>query len=159
MYHNIMLAVDGSASSKRAIEEAVRLATFAHAKVHAVYVVDKSALFNYGGYYDPQALLDALRGDGRSALGQVHAALAAAGVQGDEEIVETDNLSDDVATCLQRHAQRLGADLVVMGTHGRRGVPRLVLGSVSERFLRFSTCPVMLVRAEAEAEAEAERPA
>ena len=152
MYRNIMLAVDGSASSKRAIEEALRIAALAHAKIHAVYVVDKSALFNYGGYYDPQALLDALRGDGRSALGQVHAALVAGGVQGEEEMVETESMADDVATCLQRHAEHIGADLVVMGTHGRRGVPRLVLGSVSERFLRFSTCPVMLVRAEPEAE-------
>jgi len=152
MYRNIMLAVDGSASSKRAIEEALRIAALAHATVHAVYVVDKSALFNYGGYYDPQALLDALRGDGRSALGQVRSALVAGGVQGDEEIVETESMADDVATCLQRHAEKIGADLVVMGTHGRRGVPRLVLGSVSERFLRFSTCPVMLVRGEAGSE-------
>lgn len=150
MYRTVMLAVDGSSSSKRATEEAVRIASLAHAKIHAVYVVDKSALFNYGGYYDPQALLDALRSDGRAALGQVREALGAAGIQGEEEVIETESMADDVATCLQRHAERIGADLVVMGTHGRRGVPRLVLGSVSERFLRFSTCPVMLVRAEHE---------
>ncbi len=153
MYRNIMLAVDGSASSKRAIEEAVRIASLAHAAIHAVYVVDKSALFNYGGYYDPQALLEALRSDGKAALGQVREALGAAGVTGDEEIVETDSMADDVATCLQRYAQGHAIDLVVMGTHGRRGVPRLVLGSVSERFLRFSTCPVMLVRGGPESEA------
>jgi nucleotide-binding universal stress UspA family protein len=150
VYRNIMLAVDGSASSKRAIEEAVRIASLAHAAVHAVYVVDKSALFNYGGYYDPQALLDALRSDGRSALGEAREALGAAGIAYKEDMIETESMADDVATCLQRHAQHIGADLVVMGTHGRRGVPRLVLGSVSERFLRFSTCPVMLARAERE---------
>lgn len=150
MYRNIMLAVDGSASSKRAIEEATHIASLAHATVHAVYVVDKSALFNYGGYYDPQALLEALRNDGRAALGQAREALGAAGIACKEETIETESMADDVATCLQRHAERIGADLVVMGTHGRRGVPRLVLGSVSERFLRFSTCPVMLTRAERE---------
>ncbi|HEX7683023.1 MAG TPA: universal stress protein [Trinickia sp.] len=153
MYRNIMLAVDGSTSSKRAIEEAVRIASLAHAKIHAVYVVDKSALFNYGGYYDPQALLEALRRDGQAALGQVREALGAAGVTGDEKIVETESMADDVATCLQRYADGHAIDLVVMGTHGRRGVPRLVLGSVSERFLRFSTCPVMLVRGGQEPEA------
>lgn len=146
MYRNILLAVDGSSSSKRAIEEAVSIASLAHATVHAVYVVDKSALFNYGGYYDPQALLDALRGDGRAALAQVHEALGGAGVTGDEELIETESMADDVATCLQRYVDAHAIDLVVMGTHGRRGMPRLVLGSVSERFLRFSTCPVMLVR-------------
>ncbi len=150
MYRNIMLAVDGSSSSERAIEEAVRMASLAHATVHAVYVVDKSALFNYGGYYDPQALLEALRNDGRSALDQAREALHAAGVPVEEKTIETESMADDVATCLQRYAERIGADLVVMGTHGRRGVPRLVLGSVSERFLRFSTCPVMLTRAESE---------
>lgn len=150
MYRNIMLAVDGSSSSKRAIEEAVRIASLARASVHAVYVVDKSALFNYGGYYDPQALLEALRSDGRDSLGQVQAALGAAGVAGEEEMIETESMADDVAACLQRYAERRGVDLVVMGTHGRRGVPRLVLGSVSERFLRFSTCPVMLVRGDQE---------
>lgn len=150
MYRNIMLAVDGSASSKRAIEEAVRIASLAQAIVHAVYVVDKSALFNYGGYYDPQALVDAMRGDARAALGQAHEALGAAGISCQEDTLETESMADDVATCLQRHAEHIGADLVVMGTHGRRGVPRLVLGSVSERFLRFSTCPVMLARAERE---------
>ena len=150
MYRNIMLAVDGSSSSKRAIEEAVRIAALAHATVHAVYIVDKSALFNYGGYYDPQALLEALRNDGRAALSQAREALGAAGIACKEDMIETESMADDVATCLQRHAERIGADLAVMGTHGRRGVPRLVLGSVSERFLRFSTCPVMLVRAERE---------
>lgn len=148
MYTNIMLAVDNSASSRRATEEAVRMASLAKATVHAVYVVDKSALFNYGGYYDPEALLDAMRSEGKQALDGAHRALSAGAVRSEEEIVETENLADHVENALQRYALRCGADLVVMGTHGRRGVQRLVLGSVAERFLRFSTCPVMLVRGE-----------
>lgn len=148
MYTNIMLAVDNSASSRRATEEAVRMASLAKATVHAVYVVDKSALFNYGGYYDPEALLDAMRSEGKQALDEAHRALSVGAVRSEEEIVETENLADHVENALQRYALRCGADLVVMGTHGRRGVQRLVLGSVAERFLRFSTCPVMLVRGE-----------
>lgn len=148
MYRDIVLAVDNSPSSRRAIQEAVRMAAAAKAMVHAVYVVDKSALFNYGGYYDPRELLDALRADGKDALEQARQALAAAGVRSEEELIETENLADHVENALQRHAERCRADLVVMGTHGRRGVQRLVLGSVAERFLRFSTCPVMLVRAQ-----------
>lgn len=148
MYRDIVLAVDNSPSSRRAIQEAVRMAAVAKAMVHAVYVVDKSALFNYGGYYDPLELLDALRAEGKDALEQARQALAAAGVRSEEELIETENLADHVENALQRYAERCGADLVVMGTHGRRGVQRLVLGSVAERFLRFSTCPVMLVRAQ-----------
>jgi nucleotide-binding universal stress UspA family protein len=48
--------------------------------------------------------------------------------------------------------QRRGADLVVMGTHGRRGLQRMVIGSVAERFVRYATCPVLLVRDAAHAE-------
>ena len=62
------------------------------------------------------------------------------------EMAETDNISEDVADCLLRCAQRNGADLVVMGTHGRRGMSRITMGSVAEHFLRFSCCPVLLVR-------------
>lgn len=148
MYKNIMLAVDNSASSRRATEEAVRMAALAEAMVHAVYVVDKSALFNYGGYYDPEALLEAMRSDGKKALERAHETLAAGDTRSEEEIIETESLADHVENALQRYALRCGANLVVMGTHGRRGVQRLVLGSVAERFLRFSSCPVMLVRAQ-----------
>ena len=154
MYRNILLAVDNSACSRRAAEEAARMAALMSAKVHVVYVVDMSALFNYGGYYDPQALTDALRAEGREALAHANQAMRAAGVDDRQEIIETENISDHVETALQRYVVRCGADLAVMGTHGRRGVRRLVLGSVAERFLRFSTCPVMLVRAEEEEEAE-----
>lgn len=148
MYRNIMLAVDDSPSSRKATQEAVRMAALAKATIHAVYVVDKSALFNYGGYYDPNALVEALRSEGKAALSQVHDACVAAGVRCEQEIVETEGIADHIENALQRYVERCNADLAVMGTHGRRGVQRLVLGSVAERFLRFSTCPVMLVRGE-----------
>ncbi|CAM2195113.1 universal stress protein [Paraburkholderia sp. A1RI_3L] len=148
MYQKILVAVDGSESSKRALNEAVRMASLGKGSVHCVYVVDKSALFTYAGYYDPVALLDAFRRDGTEALEAAGKAVAAAGLAGDTELVETESAGDDVAACLQRCAQRYGAELVVMGTHGRRGVRRVVLGSVAERFLRFSTCPVLLVRSD-----------
>ena len=150
MYSTIMLAVDNSASARRATQEAARIAALAKAKVRVVYVVDQSALFNYGGYYDPQALMDALRAEGQAALTHAHETLLAAGVDDEQESIETEGVSDRIETALQRYAERCGADLVVMGTHGRRGVQRLVLGSVAERFLRFSTCPVLLVRGQEE---------
>jgi nucleotide-binding universal stress UspA family protein len=56
--------------------------------------------------------------------------------------------ADDIKSCLQRCVRRQGGDLVVMGTQGRHGVGRPVLGSVAEQFLRMSTCPVMLIRSE-----------
>jgi nucleotide-binding universal stress UspA family protein len=67
-------------------------------------------------------------------------------VAGDTEILETQGIAEDIASCIARCVDRHGVDLVVMGTHGRRGMRRMVLGSVAERFVRHSPCPVLLVR-------------
>ncbi|MBP0593429.1 universal stress protein [Paraburkholderia sp. LEh10] len=146
MYKQILIALDGSKTSERVLNEAVAMARLTGGKIHAVYVVDKTPLFSYAGYYDPIALVDALRKDGRTTLERAEAACRQAGVACDAEMVETERLNEDVATTLQHYAERLGADLVILGTHGRRGVRRIVLGSVAERFVRFAQCPVLLVR-------------
>ncbi|OUL95646.1 universal stress protein [Paraburkholderia hospita] len=146
MYKKILVAMDGSETSTRALSEAVKMAELTKGTVHAVYVVDKTPLFNYAGYYDPVALVDALRKDGRTVLDNAHAACSKAGVACETELIETERMTEDVAQTLERCAERTGAELSVMGTHGRRGVRRVVLGSVAERFVRFSQCPVLLVR-------------
>ncbi|MEX3916302.1 universal stress protein [Paraburkholderia sp. BR10872] len=142
----ILLAVDGSDCARRATREAVALAALAHARVHAVYVVHKWGLAPYAGYYDPEALGKVLHEDGRLALDEVRRAMTAGQVPCSVEICETSGKSDSIAQCLERCAKMQEADLVAMGTHGRRGVSRAVLGSVAEEFLRISTCPVLLVR-------------
>ncbi|MEM5344956.1 universal stress protein [Paraburkholderia azotifigens] len=146
MYKKILVAVDGSHTSKQAVQEALKMASVTSGTVHAVFVVDTSPLFSYAGYFDPVALTDALRNDGRIALEDAQAACKPSGVACATELIETGQLNDDVAHALQRCAERIGAELVVLGTHGRRGVKRLVLGSVAERFVRMSRCPVLLVR-------------
>jgi nucleotide-binding universal stress UspA family protein len=146
MYEKILVAVDGSEPSKQALNEAIRVASLSHGKVHAVYVVDQAALFPYAGYYDPVAMIDAFRHDGRAALEDASSRLAAAGVSGETELAETESAGEDIAHCLHKCAQRIGAHLAIMGTHGRRGVRRAILGSVAERFVRLSGCPVLLVR-------------
>ncbi|CAN7710710.1 universal stress protein [Paraburkholderia hospita] len=157
MYKRIMVALDGSKSSARVLEEAVKMASLTRGTVHAVYVVDKTPLFSYGGYYDPIALVDALRKDGHEALKNAEAACKEAGVACEAELIETERLSEDVAETLRRYAGRTETELAVLGTHGRRGVRRVVLGSVAERFVRFADCPVLLVRgAESEHEAGTE---
>jgi nucleotide-binding universal stress UspA family protein len=148
MYQRILVALDGSHSSQRALKEAVSLARLTKGTVYPVYVVDKTPL-SYAGYYDPITLLEALRREGRSVLVAAEQACATAGVQCSAERVESNSVSDDIASAVLRHAKQLHADLLVLGTHGRRGVRRLVMGSVAEQVLRFAHCPVLLVHEEA----------
>ena len=145
MYTNIMVAVDGSSSSNRALDEGLKMAGSCGARLFAVFVVDKSLLITYAGRLDPDALLDEVRRDGAAVLRNAERTISHAAVNGETEIVETE-LGQDIAERLQRYVAERSIDLAVIGTHGRRGVRRLLLGSVAERFLRGSSCPVLLVR-------------
>ncbi|WP_343675010.1 universal stress protein [Paraburkholderia heleia] len=145
VYRKILLAVDGNDSARRATQEAVAFAALAPARVHAVYVVHKWGLAPYSGYFDPEALGRVLNEDGRLALEEVRRAAMDRGVPCAVEICETTGKSDSIAQCLQRCVKTQEADLVVIGTHGRHGVGRAVLGSVAEALLRISSCPVLIV--------------
>ncbi|PFH20654.1 universal stress protein [Burkholderia sp. JKS000303] len=145
MYTNIMVAVDGSASSSQALDEGLKMARLYGARLFAVFVVDKSILLSYAGRIDPNALIEEVRHDGVAVLREAERTIARAGVNGDTEIAETE-LGQDVAERLQRYVAEHAIDLAVLGTHGRRGIRRMVLGSVAERFLRAASCPVLLVR-------------
>jgi nucleotide-binding universal stress UspA family protein len=156
MYQHILVALDGSAFSKRALKEAVTLAALTKGVVHPVYVVDKTPIFSYAGYFDPMTLVEALRQDGRTVLDEAEQTCVDAEVPCRSELIESDSLSDDIASIVLRHTEQIHADLLVMGTHGRRGVQRLVIGSVAERVLRFSRCPVLLLRMRGEEDVEEE---
>ncbi|WDD92228.1 universal stress protein [Burkholderia sp. FERM BP-3421] len=148
MYKKIMVALDGSEVAQRGLREAIRLAVATGGRLDAVYIVDRSALFSYASHFDPDALLAASRDEGVRVLGEAERAMREAGVAGEGLLLETDLLDEEIAERIARGAQELDADLVVLGTHGRRGVKRAVLGSVAERFLRVSACPVLMVRGE-----------
>jgi nucleotide-binding universal stress UspA family protein len=155
MYTSILVAIDGSEASKCALSEAIRMARLARAKLTAVYAIDQSAAFTYAGACDPDLLTAAARQVGRGLLDDALAKMKALDVQGDAEIIETHGIAEDIANCIARCAERRGADLVVTGSHGRRGMQRMVLGSVAERFVRHSSCPVLLVRQQGDASAAA----
>jgi len=146
VYGRILLAVDGGASARRATQEAITLATLGDAHVHAVYVVHKWGLAPYAGYYDPEALGRVLNEDGRLALDEARRAMTAQRVACSVEICETLGKSDSIAECLLRCAKMHEADVIVIGTHGRHGVSRAVLGSVAEGLLRIASRPVLVVR-------------
>ncbi|OAJ53511.1 universal stress protein [Paraburkholderia ginsengiterrae] len=148
MYKRILVAVDGSETSSRALTAAVELARESDARLQPLYVVDMPLMSYDVPGYDPSYVRDALVEDGRHVLADAAARMASRDVTGSPRMVETDLMSgDDIARSIQLAARKFGADVVVMGTHGRRGVRRLVLGSVAEHFLRIATCPILLISA------------
>ena len=103
------------------------------------------------GYYDPTQLRNAFVESGKRALEDAAQRLKAAAVAYETRLVDEPAVVGDVAGSLNGAAEARGADLIVLGTHGRRGVRRPVLGSVAEEVIRESTLPVLLVRGTAPA--------
>ncbi|MEJ8826983.1 universal stress protein [Variovorax humicola] len=147
MYQRILVPVDGSATSDEGLAQAIRMAELTHGRLRLVHCIDNLsfafALDAYGGVSG--ASLDDLRKDAATLLTIAKGKAAVAGVEADGVVYDTFN--DRVAEMVTREAASWGADLIVIGTHGRRGLQRAMLGSSAEQILRISPVPVLLVRA------------
>lgn len=154
MYQRILVATDGSDTSNIAVEHAVQLARDQRARLRIVHVVESigHAVSLAGAYpFDPTPLWEALREDGRQALSTAEAKAGSAGVETETALLEDKEPPECVALILARDAQKWDADLIVLGTHGRRGIDRLLVGSVAETLARMAPTPVLLVRAKTRA--------
>jgi len=146
MYKRILVPVDGSATSRRGLRAAIKLAKAQRASVTVLHVVDAMPIYasaDGGAVYDP-GLLDALRAGGKKVLGRATAEARAAGVRAKAVLAE--NSAGRVADVIVRQAKKQRADLLVLGTHGRRGLSRMVMGSDAELVVRQAAVPVLLVR-------------
>jgi len=150
MYSRILVATDGSETSDLAIEQAARLAKDQHARLRIVHVIEQSRLaFAAAGpvAIDLEAILQALRQAGQEALDRGRNAARRLYVDTETAVVGEDAVDDRVAVVLADEARRWNADLIVLGTHGRRGINHLLMGSVAEAVVRIAPAPVLLVRA------------
>lgn len=144
-YRRILAAVDGSEASARGLREAVRLARSQDAQLTLLHVVNEFyAYARLEGAGLDADVRTALRKDGERLLERLAAQAENAGVR--TRTVLREVAAGPVADVIVREAGRQRADLVVIGTHGRRGVRRLVLGSDAEQVVRASRVPVLLVR-------------
>jgi nucleotide-binding universal stress UspA family protein len=145
MYQRILVPVDGSEASKRGLQEAIKLAKATRAKLQIVHVVNElpfEADFLGGQPYEP--LIESLRVNGTQILEEAKSAAREAGVEFGAELIET--IGGRVSPLILDAVRQVNADLIVMGTHGRRGVKRLLMGSDAEMILRSSPVPVLFVR-------------
>lgn len=146
MYDKILVAVDGSETANLALDEAVRLAAKLSAELIIVHVIDNSYLKYDVGYIDVRGFADMLIEQGKAIVSQALAKAEQAGVRASTQVVDDPLAAFDVSLAIEDAAHDAGAQLLVLGTHGRRGVRRLLLGSVAEAVVRQSTLPVLLVR-------------
>jgi len=144
MYTRILVAVDGSNTSRRAFEGALNLAAKLGATLRAFYAVENTPMYFDAPGYDPSVLRNRLVEQGKELTAELSGAMREQGVTGDIAVGEASSL-DDVPTLVLKAAAEYNAELIVMGTHGRRGMQRLILGSVAERCVRQSTLPVLLI--------------
>lgn len=147
MYQRILVPVDGSPTSKRGLGEAIALAKLTGASLRLINVVDvmvfameADAFAGYAG-----DMIGLLREGGQKVLEASRAQAEAAGVAADT--VLRDGFSGRVCDLVVDEAKAWNAELIVIGTHGRRGAGRLLLGSDAEQILRLAPVPVLLVRA------------
>ena len=147
MYQKILVPVDGSATSMQGLEQAIGMARLSNGRLRLIHVVDELsyalAMDAYSGYSGDWMSL--LRGNGTKTLLECKQKVEAAGVP--VETVLRDNLAGSVYDLVTTEAASWPADLIVLGTHGRRGAKRLFLGSSAEQILREAPVPVLLVRA------------
>lgn len=141
LYDRILVPTDGSAGVERAVSHAVDLAAAHDAVIHAVYVVNTAGFTGLPMESSWEGVEQMLREDAEQALSVVRE------LAEDRDVaVETHVLEGPPQREIVRYAEEEGCDLVVMGTQGRGGIDRLLLGSVAEKVVRASNVPVMTVR-------------
>ena len=144
MYQRIMVAVDGSDTAGRGLKEAINLARDQKAKLAIVHVTDIVIVFGAGQFSG--AYIEATRELARDTIAQARKTAQAAGIEPEIQSPEIVTAGFHVADTIAERARDWNADLLVVGTHGRRGVSRLLIGSVAERVVRLAPCPLLLVR-------------
>mgnify|MGYP006288805229 CR=1 FL=1 len=149
MYDRILVPTDGSAETRRVVEHAAELAEVHGAELRGLYVVNTATFAGLPMETSWEDVNEVLREEGESALADIEEFADPYDVPVSTHVVEGPPNKEIV-----RHAERDACDLVVMGTHGRGGIDRLLLGSVAERVVRSCSVPVMTVRVGDEDEEE-----
>lgn len=141
MYEKILIPTDGSETAEFAAEHAIGLAKGIGAKLIAVYVIDVSAFAGIPTEAVWESMKGILEDEGRKSLEQIEMLAKEANVESETLVVEG-SPGDEIV----KAAEERGVDLIIMGTAGRTGIDKFLLGSVSEKVVRHASCPVMVVR-------------
>ncbi len=147
MYKKILVPIDGSPASNLGLNEAIKLAKDQGAKLRLFHLVDEYiAVSSADGmaFSNTDDLLESLRRGGKKILEKAEALARRNGLTAESVMLES--FGGRAADFIVEQANKWRADLIVLGTHGRRGVKRLVMGSDAEQVVRTTPVPVLLVR-------------
>jgi nucleotide-binding universal stress UspA family protein len=147
MYKKILVPIDGSPTSLRGLDEAIKLAKSMGSTLKLVHVVNEliidSGYAPGGGMYYSD-IIDSLREGGKKTLAAAEDVVRGQGVKFESQLLET--IGRRASDVIVEQATEWDAELIVMGTHGRRGIRRLALGSDAEMVLRHAPVAVLMVR-------------
>ena len=145
MYKRILVPVDGSETAAAGLREALKLAKEQGSQIRVVHVVDEFLMVSpsvYGAVYDQ--FTEQMREAGKHALSVAQTLAHEAGVDVEAQLIVA--MGDPAGKRVLEAVKQWEADLIVCGTHGRRGLRRIVLGSDAEYMVRHSPVPILLVR-------------
>ncbi len=141
-HRNILIATDGSDNTLRAISCGIELAKLSGATVYALYVVNTPATISETWTLGKEMIYEVMRKDGEKAVSKIKQLGEASGVEVKELVLDGDPSSEII-----EFAENNNIDLIVMGTLGKSGIEKFLIGSVAEKVVRGSKVPVMVVRA------------
>ncbi|KQM11284.1 universal stress protein UspA [Methanomassiliicoccales archaeon RumEn M1] len=138
-FKKILIPTDGSEYTKKAIEQGLEIAKVMDAEVTALYVVDQTSFVNFPMDSTVVSIYSLLEKEGQDAVDYVVEEGAKKGIKVSAEVQEGSPVKRIIDVAKDH-------DLVVMGTLGRTGFSKILLGSVAERVVRYAPCPVLVVR-------------
>jgi len=144
MYKHVLVPIDGSETARLGLNEAIELARHLSADLRLIHVVNKIPWAPEVSAEMIDLFLDQQRGNGESILHDATTAARDAGIAVDSRLIEA--LGTEAGEAIIKEALSWPADLIVCGTHGRRGVRRILMGSDAEYVLRHSHVPVLMIR-------------
>lgn len=146
MYKRILVAIDGSETSNRALQEAIGLAKNQQATLNIVYALEGFSINSGAEFPSPEEVENAQENYLLGMLERARKSALAEGVAAESQLLKIENLGMRIADAIIREATNWSADLIVAGTHGRSGLSHLLVGSVAEGILRVSPVPILLIR-------------
>ncbi len=148
VYSRILIAVDDTEISRLAMEEAIKLAKDQKATLIIIYIADEFVPAAEGVPVDFKQHESIIRKKGRTILNKMIAPVRRSKIPYESHLIEITESSERISVKIVEETKKRKADLIVVGTHGREGLSRLLLGSVAEEVVRNAPVPVQLVKSQ-----------